>query len=226
MTESLQTNNPLDTAEVLTMPSSEALTLFRQYAAAARTSRRKQDAAIRDVFHALSEGRGVINITNAIKQAGVYSKNGHPKLAVLRANEPEVFFRRFANGAGIFGCRAYLARGRNAEAQRQLRQYDLPEGTLTTWDNIPREERPHSYQPHDYYEMHRAPAPVIPPQHRPPDSLSKFLLMWHVEEWKRVAPVDPMLLLPMETVPGMAVVVAHWDLTPVERAVMGALLGN
>jgi hypothetical protein len=140
MSELQQSANPLDSAEVFTMEKGEALKKFREYAGAARASRRKEALPA----------------------------------STRQRNDRETF-------AG--------------------------------------------YTPSGYWDTHRAPAPVIPPQHRPTLPLSQHWLLWHVEEWKRVAPVDPMLILPFGA-NGLGVVVAHWDLTPVERMVMGALLGQ
>lgn len=228
-------HNPLNSAEVFTMDRVEALSKFREYAAAARSSRRKQDAVMRDVYEQLSKGRGVLNIPAAIKKGSVSPKTGLPLLAILRADEREVWFKRIGNGGGRYGCRQYLAHGRSAVEANKLRQFELPEGTLPSWNQIPlaaraaerqdKSEQYAQYTPRGYWDVHRAPAPVIPPQHRPPDSLSRYWLLWHVEEWKRVAPVDPMLILPFGA-QGLGIVVAHWDLTDVERMVMGALLGQ
>lgn len=235
MTEQSATANPLDSAEVFTMDKDEALKKFREYADAARMSRRKQDAVMRDVFHALSQGRGVINVPAAIKKGGVSPKTGLPLLAILRADEREVWFKRIGPSGGRYGCRQYLTDNRNSTEANKMRQFNLPDDTLPMWSQIPLADRVAQrsdksetyarYTPSGYWDVHRAPAPVIPPRHRPTLPLSQHWLLWHVEEWRRVAPVDPMLILPFGA-NGLGVVVAHWDLTPVERMVMGALLGQ
>jgi len=63
-----------------------------------------------------------------------------------------------------------------------------------------------------------APLPIIPPQFLPNGDLSDYFLLWEVESWTQEPPVDPMLL--RRLTPNMFVVLAVWDLTPLEQAVL------
>jgi hypothetical protein len=58
--------------------------------------------------------------------------------------------------------------------------------------------------------------PSVPPQLRP-DDLSKYFILWEAE-WTAKAPVDPILLSPVNDT--MFAVVAQWDLTPLEQRVL------
>ena len=58
--------------------------------------------------------------------------------------------------------------------------------------------------------------PSIPPLHRPHDSLENYWLLWEAE-WTR-PPVDPALLKHLGL--NLYAVLAVWDLTPLEQAVL------
>ncbi len=62
----------------------------------------------------------------------------------------------------------------------------------------------------------RAAVPQIPPQHRP-KSLDGYHILWEAK-WEAV-PADPMLLRRLDG-SHLFAVVAQWDLTPVEQAVL------
>lgn len=218
-----QNSNPLATAEVVTMPKDEALKAYNIYAQAVRRSRSAADRAIASAYKALSEGKGIINIAAAIKKAGIDNATSLPLLAIVRADEKLCYFRRVGvSTAGLYGATQQLAQRRNRNMQNARRQFEAPEGTFPSWHDM----NPGKSSPRGFWDVHRAPVPPIPPAYRPADAYSKYMILWHVEKWEMVAPVDPMLLRPLTGGVGLAVVVAHWDLTPIERMVMGGLLGQ
>ncbi len=64
--------------------------------------------------------------------------------------------------------------------------------------------------------------PLIPPHLRPADAYRNYHILWECNEWRRVAPSDPLLL---KHITGhVYAVVAQWDLTEIERAIMNAAL--
>ena len=223
MTETTQGLGILNSAEVFTIPKEEAVEKFKEYGAAVKRSRSAADKLLAQTFKALSEGFGVININEAIMKGGVNQDTSLPFLAVSRADEPVVWFQRSGNRGCFFGANQQLTMRRNKAQQQARRQWEVPEGMLASWHalfapgHVPN-------RPEGYWRPHRAPVPTIPPQFRPADAKSKYLIMWEVEKWEMVVPVDPMLLRPLAG--GLAVVVAHWDLSPVERMVLGSLLGQ
>jgi hypothetical protein len=212
--------NPLATAEVVTMPKEEALHKFNQYREAVKRSHSAADHVLALAYGALAKGEGVINAFEAIKQAGC-DDSFRPRLAIMRADQEFVYFKRsFTDAsAGIFSFseRYYLSR-RVKRAQNARLQFAVPGSTFR------KHEVGKTSQPRDYWWTLKAPLPLIPPQYRPADALAKYAILWEVDEWSAIAPpTDPMLLRPLGQT-GLYVVVAHWDLTPLERMVMGGLL--
>lgn len=62
--------------------------------------------------------------------------------------------------------------------------------------------------------------PIIPANLRPAKALHRYVILWEAD-WEAV-PVDPMLLRHLHG--DLYVVLAVWDLTPVERAVLNGRL--
>jgi hypothetical protein len=61
--------------------------------------------------------------------------------------------------------------------------------------------------------------PIIPPRYRPARSrLPRLHILWEVPAWTLVAPIDPALLRHLRG--DLWAVLATWDLTPLERAVL------
>jgi hypothetical protein len=58
--------------------------------------------------------------------------------------------------------------------------------------------------------------PIVPPQYRPKFKLSNYHILWEAD-WKRV-PVDPILLKHLGG--SLYAVLASWDLTEIEQAVL------
>jgi hypothetical protein len=72
-----------------------------------------------------------------------------------------------------------------------------------------------------FEEQGKAQVPMIPPRHKPAGHLRAYRVLFEAV-WERRPPVDPMLL---RHVGGpFYVVVAQWDLSPLEQAVLRARL--
>jgi hypothetical protein len=223
--EGLNILNSLTNGEVVTMDRAAAIDKFREYEAAVRRSHAKADEVMTETFRALKDGHGVIHLASALKKGGVHNKTGLPKLAITRADEKIVYFRRNGSG-GLYGATRRQAERVHQGSVNVYRQYVAPVGTFPSYQQMAQAagQSMGSFYLPGFNDTHSAPVPVIPPHLRPTDARSKYQILFEINEWKMVAPVDPMLLRPLTH--GLAVVVAHWDLSPVERLVMGALLGN
>lgn len=219
-----------DAAEVVTLSKEAALEKFNEYKTALRISRSQHDRMMKAVYGALAEGLGVINAKAAIIKAGFVDEvNMHPKLAICRADQDTVYFRRehwsneafFSSYAGRFITRV------NKQAQAARHQFHFAVGQLPQ----PPEQFPDERQRPLYRSTVKATVPIVPPAHRPhTGAIGGYSILWEVEKWEALprpqrTPGDPMLLKPLAQT-GLYAVMAHWDLTDVEKMVLGAMYGN
>lgn len=119
---------------------------------------------------------------------------GQPKLAIARADEREIACRIAADQA-TFEPRDYC------RSRTRIFQVPIP-GLKFTTPNC------------------RAIVPLIPVHLRPRKAIEKYHVLWEAD-WNQY-PVDPYLLRRFGE--DAWLVVAAWDLTPVERAVMSSKL--
>lgn len=216
-------------AEVITLPVAEALEKFNEYKAAVRLNRTTHDHMMRAVYGALAKGLGVINPRAAIIKAGVDEINAHPRLAISRADRDTVFFHRmhFEDRAFFSSSERFFLRGQSVAAQRRRDQFAFAVGDLR---RVPDYWAKKNSAPL-YDQVVKATVPIVPPAHRPEAmKLGEYSILWEVEKWEALprpqrAPGDPMLLKPLAQT-GLYAVMAHWDLTDIERMVLGAMYGS
>jgi hypothetical protein len=156
------------------------------------------DAEIQRAYEMISKGRVVIQALESIKAAGL-DERGMPRLAIVRADKPSVHCSVSGDGS----CR-FTAPGQHRGARGQ--QFNLPRGSFVPPANAPR-----------WGNSGRATTPLIPVHHRPRRGLANYHVLWEAE-WSPEPPVDPYLLRQIGG--DLWLVVAAWDLTEVERAVM------
>lgn len=169
---------------------------------------REQDEAIMRGYRLVALGRQIIDLRATIAAGGV-DDLGRPRLAVARADLPRVRMQRWRDGsvqyAGVDdqGWRRPI-RG-NQRNPRTFGTLDLPTGTLPALAGgspLP--------------SWADAITPLIPPRFRPAQ-LDRYHVLWEAE-WTHRAPVDPALLRALGG--GLYALVAVWDLTALERAVL------
>jgi hypothetical protein len=184
-----------------------ATTAYSAYRKAIKDNRAtKDDVALARAYHAMLRGKKVIDIGVAIGGAGVDSQF-RPKLAIARADWLNVYARRDDDGKFRFTSRASNW-GRRPAGEVAVRIGETP------W-----------IVPHiGTVGEGRAQVPSVPPQFRPTGALSDYHILFEAE-WQRVPPVDPMLLKQIGHAESpLFVVLAAWDLSPLEQAVLRAKL--
>jgi len=180
----------------ISMDKHEARKAFELYHAAVKARHSYEDKAIMDGYRALSKGLPVINVREAIIAAGT-DHLFHPRLAIARADFKRCFYRRWTNGSARF------AKERWPQATTiRGGVFNFSDGSLPLFKG-------------DTVEA-EAVVPNIPPQFRPRGSLKRYHILWEAD-WKQV-PRDPMLLRHLGG--DLFAVLAVWDLTEIERAVL------
>lgn len=208
--------NLLDDATIK-MDRDTARKHFLDYRRAVRERHNEEDRQIMRGYQAMSQGKQLIRLTEVIQAGGVHP-DGMPKLAVAQSDTDWVYCQRTQEGRVEFLPRPWVD-GRHRKGISRF-----PAGTLPRWScvtlgcdqSIP-------------YWKHRHPAtgsglramvPVVPAGLRPKHSLSNYMTLFEVDRWEIAPrpPGDPALL---KHVGGdLYAVLAVWDLTPLEQAVL------
>lgn len=196
---------------LLAMPKSEARMKLR---AVRQQLHRRADAEYERLEAAYKEaanGRPLLSLSEAIGNAP-RDKRGRPRLAIARADRRQValtFDGARPARTARFDTRVNGAWRRDAGRTRGLSinvpyRHDLP--TTNEWDS-----------------RGFALVPIVPPDVRGHHALDRHHILWEVEQWSETRigarpDRDPYLLRHIGG--DLWAVIAEWDLTNIERAVM------
>lgn len=187
---------------------------LRNYTAILKEKRTAEDIAIIRSTKAILSGKMVIRLADAVRNGGVDGR-GLPKVAIARADDKFVKVRSRGNRCDMTGTQTH---------NEYVDDYDK----RGSWQGRKNQANPRAF---DFNLTGRfqdrceatAVVPTIPPQHRPTESaLERFYILFEAV-WDVKPPVDPALLSPLGG--GLFAVVAVWDLTPVEQAVLAQSRG-
>lgn len=173
---------------------------YAEYLAALKTRTNKEYEAAKNAYRELAKGNMVIDIVSTMQKAGVDHKN-RPKLAIIRADAKLCYFG-WTHLRGQYG---------QSKPIFSTERWNPPKCKSVAF---PREAFPAASN-HPGRQL-LAVVPSIPPALLPDGDLSKYHILWEAE-WESI-PVDPMLLKHLGK--SLYVVLATWDLTPVEQAVL------
>lgn len=206
------------------MSQEEARKAFEEYRHAIRSAKtalaNTEDAQIMRCYKALANGRQVINLDDAMREAGEDDK-GLPRLAISRADEARIRLERSwqsgncdffpASLGAAYTSHPYI--GRVFRFRELLRSWNLNDVSFRqpSWSGqwtVP-------------ISLFVTIVPSVPPLLRPVHDLKGYHLLWE-PSWtidRALAPRDPALLKHLGG--PLYAVLATWDLTPVEQAVLG-----
>jgi hypothetical protein len=162
-----------------------------------------EDQAIAAGYRAVARGRPLISLARTVARGG-WHPNGLPRIGVCQAEATQCRVQ-WSGGDLVFtdewshGNRGALVGHHSVRVP--VAGDDRPGGGNRWWAGS-------------------APVPLVPPGSRPrrPAKLSRCHVLWEVEEWKQVAPVDPALIRHVRG--DLWEVLATWDLTQLERLVL------
>lgn len=191
----------------ITMPKEQAKVFYEEYLNAVKTRKEKYVKELKQVYYHLSRGNKVLDIYEVFKKSGV-NKQGEPKLAIARADSNRVEFTKGELGAGRF------------KGRTNAYDVDLPTSTFPKWkrnwstDNWQNKKRLQIVRPEISTKV-----PIVPAHLLPEGELDNYFVLWEVSSWEPM-PVykDPFLLKRINA--NAFVVLAEWDLTPVEQAII------
>lgn len=188
---------------------------YKEYLLATKKQKSKEYSAVRRAYRALSKGLKVIDIYAAFEKTGIKADGSGPKLALVRADAKTVYFTKLENGRGEFRRTAPQSWG-NQPAPDLI----LPAETFPTWETqlvgVTANSSGWRQIKNPQIETN---VPFIPAHIVVPGKLENYYILFEVNQWKRTAKVrDPYLLQRLNE--NTFVVLAEWDVSPVEAIVM------
>lgn len=181
--------------ETIKMSPYEARRKLEAYGRALKRRANVEYEACRRGYEKLAQGKVLINLRKAIVTGG-WDERGRPRLAVARADRRRVECSDSWPGL-TFSSGSYRV-----------------SGSLLGW-SLPLREMPERPEGNCFRRIH-AIVPLVPPDLGRFD-LTRRLILWEAE-WTE-PPRDPILLLPLGG--DLCAVEAAWNLTDLERAVIG-----
>jgi len=189
----------------ISISKDEAVAKLDEYASMVYAERTAEDEAIEAGYRAAARGLPVIDLPRSVASGGFHD-NSLPRIAVVRA-DATTCFARWSGSDVIFADRDdhYVNRGALVGAHSvrvPLAGDELPDwGVRSRW------------------RAGSTMVPIVPPRFRPKLSrLRRCHILWEVESWTQVPPVDPALLRHIRG--NLWAVLAEWDLTELERLVL------
>lgn len=201
-------------AVTLVMPRHQARAAYLEYRRAVTVNRAPEDDALTKAYREIARGNPVVDVPATMRVAGI-GADFYPKLAISRADRPKCRVELRQNGDASFSD-AEWHRGRPPASTR----FAFPQGTFAGWNqnySVERSTFVRTGRPDRWSTEATALVPLVPANLRPKVGLEHFAILWEAV-WTAAAPRDPMLLKPLGG-PFYAVV-AVWDLTELERAVL------
>ena len=186
----------------------EAQQRLDDYAGLVASERTAEDDAIAMGYRAAARGLPVISLSQTIL-AGGFHDNGMPRIAIVEATATTCF-AHWRDSDLVFANRADWAANRGARVGSSSVRVPLPAESLPSWNRRSK---------HTYWSQASTIVPIVPPRYRPRlRNLRHRHVLWEVEQWTRVVPRDPALLRHIRG--DLWAVLAVWDLTDLERAVL------
>lgn len=183
---------------------------------------------LKNAYGHLKRGHPILDVWQAFKETGLDEKT-NPKIAISPANAAEVRLFKFGRDrdrwSGVF-CPGLDGHGGQRWRDHRSEATAIKSGDVF----IPKDSLDWTFGPVIQAEPWRNSAPlggtdfrtkvpIIPARFVPSFGLSNYHILWEVEKWDVVTPPrDPLLLKRIS--PNIFTVLAAWELTDLERAVL------
>jgi len=183
---------------------------YHEYAAAAKQESgyfKQKNAWYKDLkklYYQMKIGKKVVDVPAVMKMAGLHD-NGTPKMAIAEMTAPHIICRMEMTGRVTF-----THNDSSWNWKPQKRDIDI-EHCFPTF--------PYGKYNANHFRL-QAPVPLVPPQFVPKTPMADLYILWEVEQWKMIAPIDPWLL--KRITDSHFILLNGWNLTELERSVMNA----
>lgn len=197
--------------DMIEIPVEEAKARLDEYTARAYEERTVEDDAIAAGYRAAARGLPVIMLSEVISAGGWFG-DGLPRLAVARADTERVtvevnpWWSNYSNSRWVL---QFLDDAGSTLRAAHVGRHGVQVQVAAPVEQVARRRSRGSTV-----------VPIIPPRFRPRRQarLKGLHVLWEVERWDPTPPVDPALLRHIRG--DLWAVLAVWDLTPLERAVL------
>lgn len=173
----------------------------------------KEDTIMMMSYREMAKGARILNVATVIANAGLNKEQRLPNLALARADwkwcwlgfhSNHLCFSRDSWVRTGWGSKLWLEPKNVNPFSRDILGAELTDAQWRERNNFPKVSA-------------RAVVPTIPAFLRPEKALGEYHILFDAK-WEKAAPPDPLLL---KHISGhMYSVVAQWDLTPIEKAVL------
>ena len=205
-------------APTIQIEKGKAKEIYNEYLEAVKTRKEQYIKDLKQVYYHLSKGEKILDIYEVFKQSGV-NEDGEPKLGIVRADASKCVFHKQSLGAGRFS-ESIDWRDKEIPARFDV---ILPSNTFPEWKT---QEQSPDVENWDFHPIIRrniqTKTPICPPHLLPEGKLDNYYILFEVDKWNEM-PVakDPFLLKRINS--NAFIVLAEWELTEVEQAVIRGL---
>lgn len=185
----------MDIEKISTEDIENAKAKWKEYKEACKNN--PKDKYLQDmkaVYNQVKAGRKLIDIGIVFQRAEI-NELGEPKLAIAPADLKHINCKYYRSGALRF-------------SRKSMTWYESELKEDVIIKGFPKIEND---------KLMKTLVPPIPPSLRPKSDLKNYYILWDVEKWDEV-PLDPYLLRRING--NIFVILAAWDLTELERAVI------
>lgn len=175
----------------------------------------KEDIVAMESYRAMMKGARLLNVASAIRGAGLNADNMLPELAIARASWSQVVLKIDHRHLQFCKPNTYPNWSSNMQRYTNSTQVIGFARDMLGAELYNAQWRKDNKWPSVDYQ--KAQVPTIPAHLRPSGDLDDYFILFEAK-WEKEAPPDPILL---KHVAGqMYSVLAQWDLTPLEKAVL------
>jgi hypothetical protein len=195
--------------ELIQFDRGQAARLYQDYKKAVHYSKPIDpvDAEVMQAYRLIAKGKLIIRALESLKQAGL-TRDFLPKLALASAVAEKCYLTRYRDGQIVMSSTRSARRKRNTFNFRETTFNFPPDSFPMTWDGKRRAA----------ISDHSAQLPPVPLSLKPKRGLASYFILWEAN-WQPEPARDPYLLRRIGRA-DLWVVLAHWELTEVERAAL------
>ncbi len=209
--------SPIQKVTKITIPKEQAKEEWKKYCELLKKRKDEHLRILKESMYYAKQGKSLINVYEAIQKAGL-NTNNEPRFAIARADLKEVRFDKRDTSSGCYK----MGEGNWRNASEYNCDVDLPQNTFKThWERKEGEESNTSSWAIKDKEI-KTKVPIIPALLMPEGDLKNYYILWEVKTWEKLPEVkDPFLLKRISE--NMFVILGAWDITELERAIIGGL---